>query len=95
MHLVLREGFRRHSVVITMNERRVYEAAGVTTDPSTARAAAFAVRATDHKARVAVAVSPGDLAAAFEVDIAAHPHVAISLVGGSTIAFEMSSSPFR
>ena len=95
MHMLLREGFRGHSVVITMNERRVYEAAGVTTDPVTARAAIFAVGAADRKARVAVAVSPGDLAATFEVDIAVHPHVAISLVGGSTVAFETSTFPFR
>jgi len=95
MHLVLLEGFRGHSVVITMNERCVYEAAGVTTDPITARADAVAVRAPDRRARVAVSVTPGDLAAAFDVDIGVHPHVAISLVGGGTVAFETSTSPFR
>jgi hypothetical protein len=94
MHLVLRDGFREHSIVITMNDRRVYEAAGVTTDPVTSRAASVAVRASTTKARVGVSVTPGNLAAVFDVDIAAHPHVAISLIGGGTVAFETSSRPF-
>jgi hypothetical protein len=95
MHLVLRNGFRGHSVVITMNDRRVYDAADVTTDPVTARAGAVAVRAPVHRARVAVSVKPGNLMAAFDVDIAVHPHVAISLVGDGTVAFETSTVPFR
>jgi len=94
MHLVLRDGFCEHSVVITMNDRRVYEADGVTTDPMTARAGTVAVRASSTKARVGVSVRPGNLAAVFDVDIAVHPHVAISLIGGGTVAFEKSSRPF-
>lgn len=94
MHLVLRDGFRGHSIVITMNDRRVYEAAGVTTDPVTARAGAFAVRMSAPQARVGVAVTPGNLAAVFDVDIAVHPHVAISLIGDGMVAFETSSRPF-
>ena len=94
MHLVLRDGFREHSVVITMNDRRVYEADGVTTDPITARAGAVAVRAAAAKTRVGVSVTPGNLAAVFDVDIGVHPHVAISLIGGGTVAFETSTRPF-
>jgi hypothetical protein len=42
MHLTLLEGFRRHAVVITLNDRTVYDAVDVTTDPLTARAGALA-----------------------------------------------------
>src|SRR2546421_3926367 len=94
MHVLLREGFRGHTVVITMNDRTIYDATGVTTDPETARAGAIAVRASVARARVAVSVRPGDLLAAFDVDVSAHPHVAISLIGDGTVAFETSSGPF-
>jgi hypothetical protein len=95
MHLVLRDGFRGHSVVITLNGRRVYEAAGVTTDPVTVRAGAIAVRVPVRTARVGVAVTPGNLGGAFDVDTIVYPHVAVSLVGDSTLAFETSRVPFR
>jgi len=95
MHLVLRDGFHGHSVIITMNGKRVYEAAGVTTDPVTVRAGAVALRVPVRRARVGVSVTPGDLAGAFDVDITVHPHVAISLVGDGTLAFETSRVPFR
>jgi len=94
MHVLLREGFRGQRVVITMNDRTVYDAIGVTTDPETSRAGAIAVRAPSAKARVAVAVKPGNLLAAFDVDVSVHPHVAISLIGDGTVAFETSSRPF-
>ena len=95
MRVLLREGFHDHTVVITMNDRRVYHGAGVTTDPATARAGAIAVTSRAVKATVAVSVSPGDLRGAFEVDLSLHPHVAISLVGNRTLAFETSTVPFR
>jgi len=95
MHLVLRDGFRGHSVIITMNGKRVYEAAGVTTDPVTVRADSVAVRVPVRTARVGVSVTPGNLGAAFDVDITLHPHVAISLVGDATLAFETSRVPFH
>lgn len=95
MHVVLRDGFRGHSVVITMNGKRVYEAAGVTTDPVTVRAGVVAVRLPVRTARVGVSVTPGNLGGAFDVDVTVHPHVAISLVGDGTLAFETSKVPFR
>jgi hypothetical protein len=95
MRVLLREGFRGHKVVITMNDQPVYDRTGVTTDPLTAQAGAIAVRCADAKARVAVSVTPGDLRAAFDVDVSKHPHVAISLVGDRTVAFETSTVPFR
>jgi hypothetical protein len=95
MHLLLGEGFHDHTVVITMNDRGVYACTGVTTDPLTARAMALAVPCTEPRARVAVSVTPGDLCGTFDVDISHHPHVAISLVGDGTVAFETSTVPLR
>jgi hypothetical protein len=42
-----------------------------------------------------VSVTPGNLAAAFDVDIVERPYVAISLIGEATLAFETSAVPFR
>jgi hypothetical protein len=95
MHLVLRDGFHDHTVVITLNDRRVYDSKGVTTDPISARAGAVAVRAPARRAHLGVTVTPGDLVAAFDIDVKDHPHVAISLVGDGTIALESSTLPFR
>ena len=95
MIVVLCEGFRGHSVLITLNGRRVFEAADVTTDPLTARAGAAALSAVTRVARLAVSVTPGPLAAAADVDVAKYPYVAISLVGEGTVAFETSAVPFR
>jgi hypothetical protein len=94
VHLMLREGFHEHTVLITVDDRTVYQAVGLTTDPSTERAGAIAVPAADHRARLAVSVTPGNLTAAFDLDVLAHPYVAISLVGEGTVAFETSASPF-
>ena len=95
MRLLLGEGFHDHTVVITMNDRGVYARSGVTTDPLTARAAAVAVRCTEPTARMSVSVTTGNLWGTFDVDISQHPHVAISLVGDGTVAFEPSTVPPR
>ena len=95
MHLVLREGFQRHRVVITMNDRKIYQAADVTTDAAAARADAREVISRSRTAHLVVSVMPGNLAASFDVDVMAQPYVAISLVGEGTVAFETSAVPFR
>jgi|SRR5215467_7578964 len=94
LHLVLREGFRRHRVVVTMNGRKIYRAADVTTDMQTAWADARDVISRSRTARLAVSVMPGNLAAAFDADLAARPYIAISLIGAATVAFEASAAPF-
>jgi hypothetical protein len=95
LHLVLREGFRQHRVVVVMNGRAIYKAGSVTTDVATARAAVREVVSRSRTAHLVVSVMPGNLAAAFDVDLGACPYVAISLVGAGTIASETSASPFR
>ena len=95
MHLVLREGFQRHRVVITMNDRKIYQAADVTTDAAAARADAREVISRSRTAHLVVSVMPGHLAASFDVDVMARPYVAISLIGEGTVAFETSAVPFR
>jgi len=95
LHLVLREGFQRHRVVITMNDRKIYQAVDVTTDTVAARADERAVTSRSRNAHLVVSVTPGNLAAAFDVDLVARPYVAISLIGEGTVAFETSAIPFR
>jgi hypothetical protein len=94
LHLVLRDGYRGHAVVVTVNDRIVYQASDVTTNPATGRAGAVDVAAAHPAARLTVAVSPDGLTSAIDVDLDTHPHVAISLVGSGTLAFETSSIPF-
>lgn len=94
VHVTLLEGFRSHAVVITLNDRTVYDAIDVTTDPSTSRAGALALRAASSIACLKVSVMPGPLTAAFDLDIATRPYVGISLVGEGTLAFETSAVPF-
>ena len=95
VYLLLRDGFHGHTVVITMNDLEVLHAVGIITDPVTARAGAIAICVTAGTTRFAVSVTPGNLVAALDVDIVAHPHLAISLVGEGTVAFETSAVSFR
>jgi hypothetical protein len=95
LHLVLREGFRQHRVLVVMDGRAIYQAGSVTTDAITATADARDVTSTSRHAHLVVSVMPGNLAAAFDIDIAARPYLGISLVGANTIASETSALPFR
>jgi hypothetical protein len=95
LHLVLREGFQHHRVVITMNDRKIYQAADVTTDAVAARADAREVILRSRNAHLVVSVTPGNPAATFDVDVVERPYVAISLIGEGTVAFETSAAPFR
>jgi hypothetical protein len=95
LHLLLREGFHSHRVVITMNDRKIYQAADVTTDGASAQADARDVISRSRNAHLVVSVTPGNLAAAFDVDVVERPFVAISLIGEGTVAFETSATPFR
>lgn len=90
LRIVLREGFRGHTVVIAVDGLEVYRRVGVTTDRGRARADAFDVTAASAVARIAVSMTPGDIAAAMDFDVARHSHVAISLVGEGTVGFETS-----
>jgi hypothetical protein len=91
LRVVLRDGFRGHSIVIAVNGRTVLHAAEITTDPHTGRAATIVTSATAGTSRLAVSVTPGNLVAEFDVDLIARPYVAISLVGEGTIALETST----
>ena len=78
-----------------MNDRKIYQAADVTTDQASARADSRHVISRSRTAHLVVSVTPGNLAAAFDVDVVARPYVAISLIGEGTVAFETSAAPFR
>jgi hypothetical protein len=94
LHLVLREGFNRHRVVITMDDRTIYDADDVTTDAAASRADARKIVSRSRAARLIVSVTPGNHAAAFDVDVVTNPYVAISLIGEGTVSFETSAVPF-
>lgn len=78
-----------------MNDRKIYQSADVTTDVAAARADARDVISRSRNARLVVSVTPGDMTAAFDVDLAERPYVAISLIGEATVAVETSGTPFR
>jgi hypothetical protein len=78
-------------VVIVVDGHEVYRRDGITTDPTIARADAFQVAAASRGAHVAVFATPGDYVGSLDVDVARHPHLAISLVGEGTVSFEMSA----
>lgn len=91
LHIALRDGFRGHTVVITVEGLQVYRRVGVTTDREGGGADAFDVTAASAVARITVSVTPGDVAAAMDLDVGRHSHVAISLVGEGTVGFETSA----
>jgi hypothetical protein len=95
LHITLLDGFRRHAVVILVDGREVYRRDGVATDPTTAHADAFQATAASRVAHVAVFAIPGDYVASLDVDVARHPHLAISLVGEGTVSFETSAHRSR
>jgi len=91
LHITLLDGFRSHVVVIVVDGHEVYRRDGVTTEPTIARADAFQVAPASRVAHVAVFATPGDYVASLDLDVARHPHLAISLVGEGTVSFETST----
>jgi len=94
LHITLRDGFRGHTVVIVVDGHEVYHRAGVTTDPTMSRADAVKLVVAPRLVQVAVSVTPGDYIASLDLDVSAHPHLAISLVGEGTVSFETSAHRF-
>jgi len=78
-----------------MNDQTIYDADDVTTGGTAARADAWKVVSRSRAAHLIVSVTPGHQAAAFDVDVATRPYVAISLIGEGTVSFETSAVPFR
>ena len=94
LHLTLRDGFRGHEVVIAVDGREIYRRAGVITDPTISRADAVELVVASPLIQVVASVTPGDYLASLDLDVSAHPHLAISLVGEGTVSFETSSHRF-
>jgi hypothetical protein len=89
LHITFRNGFRGHTVVIVVDGREVYRRAGVTTDRHDLPTDVVVVDAGAAVVSLAVSATPGDIAASLEVDVSRHPHMAIDLVGGGTVGFEL------
>jgi hypothetical protein len=94
LHIALQDGFRQHSVAITVDGRDVYNKSGVTTDLRISRADAVDVEVAQPRVRIEVVVDPGNIRAAWDHDAQAAPYLAISLEGGR-LRFTASQEPFR
>lgn len=94
LSITLRDGFRGHTVVIAVDGREIYHRAGVITDPTISRADAVTLVVASRLIQLVVSVTPGDYVASFDLDVSAHPYLAISLVGRATVNFETSPHPF-
>jgi len=94
VRLILRGGFRGHTVAITVDQCELLRAVGVITDPVSTQACVMTVGMDAGTRCFTVSVVPGNLVATFEVDTAAHPQIAISLLGEGTVAFEASAILF-
>lgn len=87
--VVLNGGFRNHTVALSVEGREVYFRMGVTTNPVTALADTLEVPVVVRTARVTLSATPGELVGSLDVDVVAHPLLAIGLVGDATVSFEM------
>ena len=94
LRIVLRDGFRGHTVIITVNGHEVYRRSGIPT-ALTSPAETVEIATASDVARVTVSATPGTFRGSLDVDLSAHPHLAISLVGDGTVSFEPSATPFR
>jgi len=93
LHIALHDGFRDHSVTISVSGREVYRKQHVSTDLSISRADAVDSSAPG-KARVEVSVEPGHYTASLEVDPALTAFVAVSLEG-EQLTLKASKELFR
>lgn len=89
LHVVLNEGFRDHTVAVTVEGREVYFRSGVTTDPETSLADALDIPIASRATRVTLSATPGNLVGSLDIDVVAHPHLSICLVGDGTVSFEI------
>lgn len=82
-------------MVIVVNGHEIYRRTGVTTERTSGRADAIEVAIASRTAHIAVSATPGDYVASLDLDVARHPHLAISLVGEGTVSLETLGPPFR
>jgi hypothetical protein len=95
LRITLGDGFRGHTVVLTVQGREVYRHADVTTRGPSAPADVVELVSPWRTVIVAISATPGDYAASLDLDVSIHPHLAISLVGEGTVSFETSVHGFR
>jgi hypothetical protein len=93
LHITLREGFRGHTVVIVVDADEVFRRSDVTSGPAMARIETVEIVVQHRLVEMMVSVTPGDYVASLDLDVAAYPHLAISLVGEGTVSVETSAHP--
>ena len=94
LHIRLRGGFRGHTIAIAVDGHEVYRGVGVITGADVAPSAPIEVPARSRVAHIEVSITPGDIAAALDLDVSAFPYLAIGLVGEGTVNFETAPHPF-
>src|SRR5262245_12051405 len=77
VHLVLRDGFRGHMVVIAVNGLEVLRRGGVTTATITSRPEIVEVTTASPTAQITIAATPGSFSGSLDLDMATHRHVVI------------------
>ncbi|HMH50260.1 MAG TPA: hypothetical protein VK548_08515, partial [Candidatus Acidoferrum sp.] len=90
LSITLGKGFRGHTVVIAVDGREMYRRAGLSTDPTVARADVVEIAVASRLIQVVVSATPGDYVGSLELDASAHSRLAISLVGEGTVSLETS-----
>jgi hypothetical protein len=94
LHIRLRDGFRGHTITIAVDGHEVYRGVGVVTGAAVAPPDPIDVPAASPIVHVEVSITPGDIAAALDLDVSAFPYLAIGLVGEGTVNFETAPHPF-
>ena len=81
-------------MVIVVDADEVFRRTDVTSGPVMARIETVEIVVEHRLVEMMVSVTPGDYVASLDLDVAAYPHLAISLVGEGTVSFETSAHPF-
>lgn len=94
LRIRLRAGFRGHTIAIAVDGHEVYRGVGIITGADIAPFDPIDVVAALRVAHIQVSITPGDIGAALDLDVAEHPYLTISLIGEGTVNFETASTPF-
>jgi hypothetical protein len=94
LRITLCDGFRGHAVVLTVGGREVYRRGDVTTAGADSPADTIELVSASRVTVVTISATPGNYVASIDLDVSAHPHVAVRLVGEGTVSFETSIGGF-
>ena len=88
LHVVLKDGFRGHTVVVSVDGRKMYARSALTTDPVLGHADVLDLPVSPGPSHISVSATPGAVVGSLDVDVSLHPHLVVSLIGDGTVTFE-------